>query len=146
MATVSESRLVHVKIPHLNGMVHRARQKEISSVMESNFPHGLPMLLVSLSAAGVNKVPDLDITITRCGSEQVTSRVEVTSSDPVGMAFSTHYKVSIGYGPKLPGSVIGGSGYNIFLRVVTDGGNAHQVAFKRFLVAEVRANSFITLI
>jgi hypothetical protein len=93
------------------------------------------MFLVSLGAARINKVPDFDITITRSGCKQVTSRVEVTSSDPVSMTFSTHYKVSIRDGPKLPGSVIRGSGYNIFLRVVTDGSNAHQMAFKRFLVA-----------
>jgi len=69
MATVGESRLVHVKIPHLNRMVHRARQQEISSVVECYFPHRLSMLFVSLGAARVNKVPDLDITITRSSGE-----------------------------------------------------------------------------
>lgn len=69
VATVSEPRLVHVQVPQLNCMVHGARQKEVTSVVESYFPNGLSMLLPSLRAARVNKVPDLDITITRSSGE-----------------------------------------------------------------------------
>jgi len=72
--------------------------------------------------------------------------VEVTSSNPVSVAFSTHDQVSIRDGPEFPGGIVGGSGYDVFLRVVADGSNAHQVTLKRFLVAKVRSYSFVAFI
>jgi len=147
MPTVGKSRLVRdVHVPQLDTVVHGRRQKEVARVVESHLPDRLSVLLVSGCGLARDEVPDLNFSIARSSSEHVASRVEGASSNPVTVAFSTHYKVSIRDRPQFPSSIVGGSGDDVFLRVVTDGGYSHQVAFKRFLIAEVGAHCFVALI
>jgi hypothetical protein len=110
--------------------------------VESDLPDGLSVLVESLSAAAVDEIPDLNCTITGSCSKKVTSGVESTSTNPVLMPLSTHYKVTIRYRPKLPSSIIRSSGDDVFLRVVCDRSNSHQMSLKSLLVAKVRSNSF----
>ena len=51
------------EVPQLDGVVHRARDQEVPTVMEIDFPNWLPVLGVSGLALGIDEVPYLDATI-----------------------------------------------------------------------------------
>lgn len=62
----SETWLLHVHVPKFYGVVHRAREQEIASIMIGYLPNGLTMFRECKSAASIYKVPNLDGTIAWC--------------------------------------------------------------------------------
>jgi hypothetical protein len=146
VTAVGEPRLVHVQVPHLYRVIHRAGEQEVSSVVEGHLPHRLPVLGVRVSATGVHKVPDLDGAISRSGGKEVSTRVERAAANPVLMALSGHNEVPIRHGPQLPRSIVTGGGDNVFFGVVAEAGDWHQVALECFEVAQVGPNGFERLV
>ena len=63
MASECESTLLTIHVPHLHGVIHGAREKEITGIMVCNLPHWLTMLSKGLGAACMDEVPDLDATV-----------------------------------------------------------------------------------
>ena len=64
MASESESTLLwDCEVPKLDGMVHRARNEEITTIMEIAFPNWLTMLRVCGLALCINEIPYLDATV-----------------------------------------------------------------------------------
>lgn len=114
--------------------------------MEGDLPYWLAMLSVGVCAACIHKVPDLYCTITRGSGEQISAGVEGTAADPVLMALSGHYEVAIWHGPELPCCIVTSGGHNVFFGVVTETSDWHQMALECFEVAQVRANSFKSLV
>lgn len=119
VTSVGESWFFHIHVPHFDGVIHRARQQKVTSIVESYFPNGLAMFCPSMSAASVDKVPNLNSSVTRCSCEKISSWVESASTNPILMSFTTHNEVSGRNTPQLPCGVITSCGYNVFLRVVT---------------------------
>ena len=95
------------------------------------------MLCVGVRAARIHKVPNLDGTVARGSREEVATGVEGATSDPILMAFSAHYQVTVRYRPELPGSVVRSRRNNVLLGVVTQAGNRHQMALMVLEVAQV---------
>ena len=78
-------------------MVHRARQQEITSVVEVDFPNRLAVLGEGLGATFIYEVPDLDSAVSGGGSKEIASRMERDAPNPVEMSFATHDQVAIGH-------------------------------------------------
>lgn len=119
------------KIPKLNWVIHGARDQEIPTVMEVTPPYWLSMLRVCGLALGVNKVPDLDTSISWGCGQVVAFWVEAYSSNPVLMALTTHDQVTTWDRPQFPGGVVWASCKDVLLWVIREAGHSHQVTFER---------------
>lgn len=146
VTAVGKPRLVHVQVPHLYRVIHRGGEQEVSSVVEGHLPHRLPVLGIRMGATGVHKVPDLDCAISRSGCEEVSTRMERATANPVLMALSGHNEVPIWHGPQLPRRIVTGRGDNVLFGVVAQTRDWHQVALECFEVAQVGPNSFERLV
>lgn len=140
-----KSAFCHIQVPHLDSVVHGAREQEVSSVMECNFPDWLSMFSKCLGTASVYKVPHFYCTISWSGCKQISSRMELNSTNPVNMTFTTHNEFTIWYTPEFPSCIIASSSHNVFLWVVTHRCNAHQMALHWLDTGQMRADNLVSL-
>jgi len=68
--------------------------------------------------------------------------MELNAADPIKMSLAGHDKITTGHRPQFPGRIITTRGYNIFLRVVSEARDTHQVAFECFLTGQMRTRWF----
>lgn len=107
MTSEGEFRLFrNCKVPKLDGMVHRARDQEVPTVMEVALPNWLTVFRVSGLALGIDEVPYLDATISGGCGQVVASRMEGDTTNPILMALATHDEISAGDGPEFPGGIV----------------------------------------
>ena len=130
MTSESKSTFGHVHVPQLDCVVHGAGEQKVSRVVIGYLPNGLAMLSERLSAAGSHEVPNLDGAIARRGSKQIALGVELDTTDPVKVTFSTHDQVTIGHRPQLPGCVVRACGNDVFFRVVAERCHTHQMTLE----------------
>ena len=72
--------------------------------------------------------------------------MEFNATDPIDVAFSAHDEVTVGDRPELPGCIVTSCRNNVFLWVVAERSNSHQVPLERLAEGQMRAYSLEGLI
>ena len=110
------------------------------------FPNWLAVLSESLSAAGLDEVPNLHSAVTRGSCKKVTLGVELHTAYPVNVTFTAHDQVTVGNGPQLPSGVVAACRDDVLLRIVAEGGHTAEMTLEGLRQREVRANSLVLLL
>ena len=72
--------------------------------------------------------------------------MELNSADPIDMAFAAHDEVTVGDRPELPGCIVTSCRNDVFLWVVAERSNSHQVPLERLAEGQMRAHSLEGLV
>ena len=66
--------------------------------------------------------------------------MEFNATDPIDVAFSAHDEIAVRDRPKLPGCIVTSRCNDVFLWVVAERGDSHQVSLECLAEGQVRAH------